>query len=107
VHPSSVLSADNDGMMPNYVVYHELISTTRPFMRNVCAVDMAWVAPIKRKIEKLNVRKLSGGPAPSFKVPEEKTELSKNNAETPAVSENVESRIEAARERFLARKGQK
>lgn len=49
----------------------------------------------------------SGGPAASFKEPEEKTELSKNNAETPAVSENVESRIEAARERFLARKGHK
>ncbi|ESQ34073.1 hypothetical protein EUTSA_v10006961mg [Eutrema salsugineum] len=111
VHPSSVLSTDNEGMLPNYVVYHELISTTRPFMRNVCVIEMSWVAPIKRKIEKLNVRKLSGGPANSFKEPEEKTELSKNNnnAETtpPAVSENVESRIEAARERFLARKGQK
>ncbi|WZZ45797.1 hypothetical protein YC2023_042056 [Brassica napus] len=58
VHPASVLSTDQDGMLPNYVVYHELISTTRPFMRNVCSVEMSWVAPIKRKIEKLNVRKL-------------------------------------------------
>ncbi|KAF2611782.1 hypothetical protein F2Q70_00012603 [Brassica cretica] len=111
VHPASVLSTDQDGMLPNYVVYHELISTTRPFMRNVCSVEMSWVAPIKRKIEKLNVRKLSGGPDNSFKEPEEKksTELSTNTntAETPTVSENVESRIEAARERFLARKGQK
>ncbi|CAH8349750.1 unnamed protein product [Eruca vesicaria subsp. sativa] len=112
VHPASVLSTDQDGMLPNYVVYHELISTTRPFMRNVCSVEMSWVAPIKRKIEKLNVRRLSGGHDNSFKEPEEKkknTELSSNNnnAETPAVSESVESRIEAARERFLARKGQK
>ncbi|CAN6816732.1 hypothetical protein HID58_056065 [Brassica napus] len=111
VHPASVLSTDQDGMLPNYVVYHELISTTRPFMRNVCSVEMSWVAPIKRKIEKLNVRKLSGGPDNSFKEPGEKksTELSTNTntAETPTVSENVESRIEAARERFLARKGQK
>ncbi|CAH2034104.1 unnamed protein product [Thlaspi arvense] len=108
VHPSSVLSTDKEGMLPNYVVYHELISTTRPFMRNVCSIEMSWVAPIKTKIDKLNVRKLSGGPANSFKEPEEKeTELStnKNNAETTtAVSETVESRIEAARERFLARK---
>ena len=53
----------------------------------------------------------SGGPDNSFMEPEEKksTELSTNTntAETPTVSENVESRIEAARERFLARKGQK
>uniref|UniRef100_A0A1J3ISA6 RNA helicase n=1 Tax=Noccaea caerulescens TaxID=107243 RepID=A0A1J3ISA6_NOCCA len=109
VHPSSVLSTDNEGMMPNYVVYHELISTTRPFMRNVCAIEMSWVAPIKRKMEKVDVRKLSGGSASSVKEPEEeKTELSMNkSAETAAFSENVESRIEAARERFLARKGQK
>ncbi|CAN8304073.1 unnamed protein product [Cochlearia groenlandica] len=107
VHPSSVLSTDNEGMLPNYLVYHELISTTRPFMRNVCVVEMSWVAPIKRKIEKLNVRKLSGGTASYFKEPEEKkmTELSRNDTETtPAVPENVESRIEAARERFLARR---
>uniref|UniRef100_A0A1J3HTC6 RNA helicase n=1 Tax=Noccaea caerulescens TaxID=107243 RepID=A0A1J3HTC6_NOCCA len=109
VHPSSVLSTDNEGMMPNYVVYHELISTTRPFMRHVCAIEMSWVAPIKRKMEKVDVRKLSGGSESSVKKPEEeKTELSMNkSAETAAFSENVESRIEAARERFLARKGQK
>lgn len=111
VHPASVLSTDKDGMLPNYVVYHELISTTRPFMRNVCSIEMSWVDPIKRKIEKLDVGKLSGGADNSFKEPEEKksTELStnSNNAETPTVSENVESRIQAARERFLARKGQK
>ncbi|CAA7043469.1 unnamed protein product [Microthlaspi erraticum] len=110
VHPSSVLSTDNEGMMPNYVVFHELISTTRPFMRNVCAIEMSWVAPIKKKIEKLDVRKLSGGgSASSVKEHGEKTEVSENKSEeTPAVSENVESRIEAARERFLARrKGQK
>lgn len=58
VHPSSVLRTDEEGMLPNYVVYHELIATTRPFMRNVCAVEMPWVVPITRKLEKLNIRKL-------------------------------------------------
>lgn len=58
VHPSSVLKSDEDGMLPNYVVYHELIVTSRPFMRNVCAVEMRWVAPILAKLEKLNVFKL-------------------------------------------------
>ena len=53
----------------------------------------------------------SGGPANTFNEFEEKnTVLSRNinNAEIlPAVSENGESRIEADRERFLARRGQK
>ncbi|KAI3974421.1 hypothetical protein MKX01_014531, partial [Papaver californicum] len=58
VHPSSVLKADEDGKLPNYVVYHELITTSRPFMRNVCAVEMSWVMPILQKLEKVDVNKL-------------------------------------------------
>ncbi|KAK9276177.1 hypothetical protein L1049_005708 [Liquidambar formosana] len=61
VHPSSVLRTDEEGMLPNYVVYHELIATSRPFMRYVCAVEMPWVLPILKKLEKLNIKKLSGG----------------------------------------------
>ncbi|KAK8937730.1 putative pre-mRNA-splicing factor ATP-dependent RNA helicase [Platanthera guangdongensis] len=61
VHPSSALETNEDGRLSDYVVYHELISTSRPFMRNVCAVDMAWVMPIMKKLEKMDVYKLSGG----------------------------------------------
>ncbi|KAK4836378.1 hypothetical protein QYF36_022200 [Acer negundo] len=63
VHPSSVLKADEEGTLPDYVVYHELIATSRPYMRNVCAVEMAWVTPILEKLEKLDTNKLSGGSA--------------------------------------------
>lgn len=58
MHPSSVLEMDEDGSLPDYVVYHELITTSRPFMRNVCAVEMSWVMPILKKLEKLDVNKL-------------------------------------------------
>ncbi|KAJ8464317.1 hypothetical protein OPV22_026869 [Ensete ventricosum] len=61
VHPSSVLEADEDGQLPDYVVYHELINTSRPFMRNLCAVEISWVQPILKKLEKMNIDKLSGG----------------------------------------------
>ncbi|OMO60436.1 Adenylate kinase [Corchorus capsularis] len=61
VHPSSVLVPDDDGLYPNNVVYHELVATTRPYMRNVCAVERQWVMPILEKLEKLDVNKLSGG----------------------------------------------
>ena len=58
VHPSSVLETNEEGQLPDYVVYHELINTSRPFMRNVCAVEMPWVMPILKKIEKMDVNKL-------------------------------------------------
>lgn len=58
MHPSSVLEEDEAGQLPDYVVYHELINTSRPFMRNVCAVEMAWVSPILKKLEKLDINRL-------------------------------------------------
>ena len=58
MHPSSVLEGDEYGKFPMYVIYHELISTTRPYMRNICAVERAWVEPILKKLEKLDVNRL-------------------------------------------------
>ncbi|KAF3631921.1 hypothetical protein CQW23_26323 [Capsicum baccatum] len=108
VHPSSVLNPDEDGMLPNYVVYHELIVTSRPFMRNVCAVEMRWVAPIIAKLEKLNVSKLSGGSSQTDKQIQEVTStVEKKELAAIQSPEDCDNRIQAARERFLARKRQK
>ncbi|QCD83387.1 ATP-dependent RNA helicase DHX8/PRP22 [Vigna unguiculata] len=108
VHPSSVLSLDDQGKFPDYVVYHELIATPRPYMRNVCAVEMRWVIPIINKLKTLDVYKLSGG---IHHVEEEPVknlpDLPKMDVEVPSTADDRESRIQAARERFLARKGKK
>ncbi|CAL0329725.1 unnamed protein product [Lupinus luteus] len=108
VHPSSMLKADELGKFPDYVVYHELIATPRPYMRNVCSVEMRWVVPIINKLKTLDVYKLSGG----VEHIEEETErnlpdLPKKDVEVAASGDDRESRIQAARERFLARKGKK
>jgi len=58
VHPSSVLEGHEYGKFPMYVIYRELITTTRPYMRNICAVERAWVEPILKKLEKLDVNRL-------------------------------------------------
>lgn len=58
MHPSSVLRTDDQGMYPDSVVYHEMISTSRPYMRNVCAVEMGWVTPMREKLKKMNINKL-------------------------------------------------
>ncbi|WMV29099.1 hypothetical protein MTR67_022484 [Solanum verrucosum] len=105
VHPSSVLKSDEDGMLPNYVVYHELIVTSRPFMRNVCAVEMRWVAPILAKLDKLNVFKLSGGSSqPDNQIQEVTSTVEKKEIAAVQPPEDRASMIQAARERFLARK---
>ncbi|KAG0485877.1 hypothetical protein HPP92_009956 [Vanilla planifolia] len=110
VHPSSVLEADEYGQLADYVVYHELISTSRPFMRNVCAVHMSWVAPILKKLENMDVNKLSGG----LEVYNELKTLDNTRLNTSEEEEKsgnagdcMSSRIQAARERYLARKARR
>ncbi|KAH1250653.1 putative pre-mRNA-splicing factor ATP-dependent RNA helicase DEAH4 [Glycine max] len=108
VHPSSVLSLDDLGKFPDYVVYHELIATPRPYMRNVCAVEMRWVIPIINKLKSLDVYKLSGGVHHVEEEPEKKLpDFPKKDVEVASTADDRESRIQAARERFLARKGKK
>jgi ATP-dependent RNA helicase DHX8/PRP22 len=138
VHPSSVLAEDEYGKLPVYVVYHELINTTRPFMRNVCGVEQDWVKPILKKLEKLNINKLrygshafvmmiilvaklfasytsnprvsccSGGSSALMdsELLNDKQPGSPTKATDPKQSD-VDSKIQAARERYLARKGKK
>ncbi|KOM31393.1 hypothetical protein LR48_Vigan01g094800 [Vigna angularis] len=109
VHPSSVLSLDDHGKFPDYVVYHELIATPRPYMRNVCAVEMRWVIPIINKLKTLDVYKLSSGGIHHVEEEPVKNlpDLPKKDVEVPSTADDRESRIQAARERFLARKGKK
>ncbi|KAI7741710.1 hypothetical protein M8C21_026510 [Ambrosia artemisiifolia] len=109
VHPSSVLREDEEGMLPNYVVYHELISTSRPFMRNVCEVEMRWVTPILQKLEKLNVNKLSSGGSnqPMEENTQETLNTPKKEVSNVGPTDDSSSRVQAARERFLARKANK
>ncbi|CAM8971781.1 unnamed protein product [Rhodiola kirilowii] len=106
VHPSSVLEADREGLLPTYLVYHELVATTRPFMQNVCAVKMPWVMPILKKLEGLDVRKLSGKSHKSKETAgsEDVPNAASNNNEGSKTPDDSVSRVQAARERFLARK---
>lgn len=110
VHPSSVLEADEDGRLPDYVVYHELINTSRPFMRNVCGVEMSWVLPILKKLEKMDANRLScgAGVSEACKPKDNKSmDLPKKEANDSNKHDSVDSKIQAARERYLARKAKR
>jgi hypothetical protein len=34
---------DSEGLLPEYVVYHELVLTSKQYMRTVSAIDGAWL----------------------------------------------------------------
>ncbi|KAH9613394.1 hypothetical protein KSS87_012375 [Heliosperma pusillum] len=108
LHPSSVLQPDEDGMFPYYVVYHELITTSKAFMRNVCAVEREWIMPVFKKLENLNVNRLSGRTSHPDDCLQEKPEdvITKGNDDVDS-SVDRESKIQAARDRFLARRVKK
>ncbi|CAA7396407.1 unnamed protein product [Spirodela intermedia] len=106
VHPSSVLKEDEDGRLPDYVVYHELMATPHPFMRSVCSVEMSWAVPILRKLDKLDVNKLSGASTP-LDEPGQATVVVDLSKKQIGGEKDVDDKIRAARERYLARKGKK
>eukprot|EP00741_Cyanophora_paradoxa_P023533 tig00021589_g22735.t1 len=45
IHPSSALFQKN----PEWVLYHELILTTKEYMREVCAIDAKWLVELAPK----------------------------------------------------------
>ena len=111
VHPSSArqLANDNTGLLPEWLVYHELITTTRPFLRNVCRVEAAWVAPLLPRLSDTDVARLSGGVLASEKAKKAaedkvKTEKAAAAAKETGVRKNDDKAVEDARARFLARK---
>ena len=113
LHPScSRLKPDEDGLLPEWIVYHEIIETSRPFLTKVCPVSGHLIEGVLKKLRNVDVHRLSGGRfgrEPRLEVsnaPGQETE--------PAMRLDVgekrrhdEASIQAARERFLKRKSQR
>lgn len=111
LHPAtSPLLVDEDGLYPEWVLYHELMASTRPFLRHVCVVEKDWVVPILKKLQNINVRSLSGLSADEpHKCLEADLGGDQQKADSlKAVSEEARLvDVDAARARFLARKQSK
>ncbi|KAK3263582.1 hypothetical protein CYMTET_27620 [Cymbomonas tetramitiformis] len=115
LHPSSLhIQADEEGLYPDWVIYHELVSTTRPFLRQVCGVKMEWVTPLLPRLKGVNVQRLSGRKAeapstPSDPGPKGVAAGAGTSLDLPgggkATSQNSrDANAAAARARYLARK---
>ena len=46
IHPSSVLYQKT----PDYIIYHELVQTTREYLRDVCVIDADWLPELAPKL---------------------------------------------------------
>eukprot|EP01114_Cavostelium_apophysatum_P006839 TRINITY_DN18340_c0_g1_i1.p1 TRINITY_DN18340_c0_g1~~TRINITY_DN18340_c0_g1_i1.p1 ORF type:complete len:273 (-),score=85.53 TRINITY_DN18340_c0_g1_i1:384-1202(-) len=111
VHPQSpILYSDREP--PEWVVFNELVMTTRPFIRLVCGIQYQWVESLLDKRLKLDINRLIGR---NFKLLlqeiQEKKDQEKEQKEAKDEAEikqkfarrNDDSSVNAARERFLKR----
>ncbi|KAL4545360.1 hypothetical protein Ndes2526B_g00040 [Nannochloris sp. 'desiccata'] len=101
-HSAARLATDEDGMLPEWIVYHELISTGKVFLSGVCPIEGRWVAErVLPKLQGVDINRLSGGREEDRgHIDDEKKEKGAAAAETRHDS----AAIDAARARFLARK---
>jgi ATP-dependent RNA helicase DHX8/PRP22 len=112
LHPSctpALADADGEGLGPEWVVYHELVATPRPFLRHVCAVEAAWVAPLLTRLQGVDVQRLSGGRAAPAAAAAPALALAAPTAAPGAPHVSVKPKpgdaaVDAARARFLERK---
>ncbi len=105
----ALADADGAGLAPEWVVYHELVATgPRPFLRNVCAVEEAWVAPLTERLRNVDLQRLSGGRAGDVAVPvvaaAQPAAAQQQHVAPTAKPKADDAAIEAARLRFLERK---
>ena len=116
VHPGSALFGQEEQL--DWVVFHELVDTARPYMRMVCPIRYVWVQDLLPLLHEVDAYQLSDcarrsvvpvgegeGEAPSSK----KSRLSTSGEEEWLQSKvdreaEVKEKMFAARERYLKRK---
>lgn len=107
IHPSSIqLKVDDDGLLPEWIIYHEVLATSKVFLKGVCPVEVEWLYDILDKLKTVDTNRLGGTvPKPANKL------IHKSNDEPEAEQgqqvkkrRNDESSIAAAKARYLARK---
>ncbi|OQS00448.1 pre-mRNA-splicing factor ATP-dependent RNA helicase [Achlya hypogyna] len=111
IHPSSSLA---ERTAPEHCIYHELVHTSRSFMRHVLEVDGSWLEQYKpTKLLKLSeCYGLTGRNPPQALLDEEKKTVAATEALAPPKLAKVEpvkvteDAVSAARARYLARQQQ-
>jgi ATP-dependent RNA helicase DHX8/PRP22 len=109
LHPSCspALVAADEGLGPEWLVYHELVATPRAFLRQVCAVEEAWVVSLLPRLRDVDVQRLSGGRFTAAEVAvagQEEVRVKAAPAPVAVKAKADDAAVDAARQRFLERK---
>jgi ATP-dependent RNA helicase DHX8/PRP22 len=120
IHPCiSNLQVDDEGLMPEWIIYHSIISTSkRKILAGVLPIESEWVEDIVERFKVVDSLDLAGHSKPNLysKFEKERTEQSMNASQPLGMKgtnikvqssvgrRNDEGSISAARERYLARR---
>ena len=102
LHPTSALY--NSGDPPDYVVYHELILTSREYMSCVTAVDPHWLAELGGVFYSVKEKGISGGKKREIEF-SKRAELEKGIAADRARQQVMEEREKARGGLVVKREG--
>jgi hypothetical protein len=61
LHPDvAQMAVDDDGLLPTWLIYHELThASSKVMLRKVCAVEAAWVSPTLLKLRDMRLDRLA------------------------------------------------
>jgi ATP-dependent RNA helicase DHX8/PRP22 len=93
-----------DGLLPEWLVYHELAETGRATLRKVCAIERVWIEGTLTRLRTLDTGKLSGGRTVSSHADDESKGDIQHAATAAKRSASSEADIGAAKARALARR---
>ncbi|GMH34180.1 hypothetical protein BSKO_02014 [Bryopsis sp. KO-2023] len=115
LHPTSAkIAADDEGLLPEWIIYHEHVGTSRSFLRKVCPVEGEWVRDLLPRIRDVDVKRLSGGATTDTRkeaLLSSPSGTTSKNTKTPAGEvhgrRNSDLALSDARKRYLERKAAK
>jgi ATP-dependent RNA helicase DHX8/PRP22 len=95
----------DDGLLPPWLVYHELVENPRPTLRRVTAVEHAWIAPALEKLQTMDAARLAraGPDAQPAAAAMPEGDGAGDEAAVPRKGRD-DAKINAARERAKARR---
>jgi len=65
---------------PKWLVFQELVATSKMFLRSVCSIEFAWVQHLLPRLQQVDAHALSGrGPAPAPSIPEPSQSLDQSS----------------------------
>lgn len=103
LHPSCCkLRVDEDGLLSKWIIFHEMMQTSRPFLSKICPIEEAWTEEVIKKIKNINLINLSG--KNENEIIKEKEEEDVEKQVNKIRRRNDDKSIKMARKRYLDRK---